>query len=540
MKTKNSMVFLLIVGCIVSLFGCSGGGSVNIERQTGELSLQMTDATTADFQAVYITVDVIQASMAPVTEGEEEADWIAVATPEQTYNLLELVNGVTEHLGITELEAGEYTQLRLILGHLPEDADGATNILGEPHPFANYFIDHSDQSYELKVPSGYESGFKIVGRFTIDEGETTDLILDFNVVKSIIQAGFSEKWILKPTVKVLNEDDSAEIQGLVTNAEEPDQVLEGVIVSAQTVSEDSDIEKVVSTTVASEDSDTVKVVSATITDEDGFYNLLVPPGRYLVVAGKTGFKSAFVEIDVDSGDGPILDFELEPGEGEGTITGTVLISNGEDEQHVTVSIRQRMEDDSIVEVSSAAVANGGTYLFDLPEGIYSMFAVFEVNGEEMTMEANEAFVILDGTVIEFDILFENVDEEDFEDGDGKLGDKPERVTICHKGRTITISSSALNAHLNHGDVEGACEDADSDDQGDVDIGDEEDEDIDGETKHGQSKVTICHKGREIRVAESAVQAHLNHGDTLGSCEAGDEEPNEEPQGDEEEPPEDGE
>lgn len=32
------------------------------------------------------------------------------------------------------------------------------------------------------------------------------------------------------------------------------------------------------------------------------------------------------------------------------------------------------------------------------------------------------------------------------------------------------------------------------------------------------KVTICHKGKTIRVAKAAVKAHLAHGDTLGACE----------------------
>lgn len=31
-----------------------------------------------------------------------------------------------------------------------------------------------------------------------------------------------------------------------------------------------------------------------------------------------------------------------------------------------------------------------------------------------------------------------------------------KVTICHKGKTITISRSALPAHLRHGDTVGAC------------------------------------------------------------------------------------
>jgi hypothetical protein len=32
------------------------------------------------------------------------------------------------------------------------------------------------------------------------------------------------------------------------------------------------------------------------------------------------------------------------------------------------------------------------------------------------------------------------------------------------------------------------------------------------------KVVICHKGNTIEVAEPAVNAHLNHGDTIGACQ----------------------
>ena len=34
---------------------------------------------------------------------------------------------------------------------------------------------------------------------------------------------------------------------------------------------------------------------------------------------------------------------------------------------------------------------------------------------------------------------------------------------------------------------------------------------------GQPKVTICHKGETITVAQPAVSAHLAHGDTVGAC-----------------------
>ena len=37
---------------------------------------------------------------------------------------------------------------------------------------------------------------------------------------------------------------------------------------------------------------------------------------------------------------------------------------------------------------------------------------------------------------------------------------------------------------------------------------------------GQNKVTICHKGQTITVAQPAVPAHRAHGDTLGACSIG--------------------
>lgn len=58
--------------------------------------------------------------------------------------------------------------------------------------------------------------------------------------------------------------------------------------------------------------------------------------------------------------------------------------------------------------------------------------------------------------------------ENFRDRD-KIRRGQEKVTICHKpnrngepGVTITVSSSALNAHMNHGDVMGQCPDVTDD------------------------------------------------------------------------------
>jgi hypothetical protein len=36
-------------------------------------------------------------------------------------------------------------------------------------------------------------------------------------------------------------------------------------------------------------------------------------------------------------------------------------------------------------------------------------------------------------------------------------------------------------------------------------------------QYGKTKVTLCHKGKTITVGAPAVKAHLRHGDKLGRC-----------------------
>ncbi len=36
-------------------------------------------------------------------------------------------------------------------------------------------------------------------------------------------------------------------------------------------------------------------------------------------------------------------------------------------------------------------------------------------------------------------------------------------------------------------------------------------------QYGKTKVTICHKGKTITVGQPAVRAHVRHGDTVGAC-----------------------
>jgi hypothetical protein len=236
--------------------------------------------------------------------------------------------------------------MRLILKDTPDDS---INILSRKHPYANYFIDRrSGESIELKVPSGFQTGIKIVKGFDINDNQTTELILDFDAARSIVKAGSSGKWLLKPTVKVLETKECSIISG---NAGQ-----EGVLVSAQTYS-----------------SSAPQVEAATISDAKGDYKLFLSPGSYTLVGYKDGYSPFFSTSKIQTTGGKTSennDFVLTDSP-MGTLNGKVLISNADQEQYATISIRQDATGGEQIEVKSLNVANEGTFSVNLPVGSYT-------------------------------------------------------------------------------------------------------------------------------------------------------------------------
>jgi hypothetical protein len=376
MKPLRFLYLLFASSFLLFLSACGGGGGgtggTTDSGGAGTLSLYLTDATDLDYDAVYVTVDRVEVHL--VDNGNGPNPWQTVAEPKRTYNLLELVNGVREHLGLAELEAGDYTQMRLIIGETPSEPDDSVyglNIFSQPHPFANYVVlKDTGEIHELKVPSGPETGIKIVHGFTINEDKTTELILDFVASESVVKAGRSGQWLLKPTIKVLNTEEYCIVGGTVED--KSGVPIPGALVSAQTYNPTpSDIK------------DQVRIQTSTRTDADGQYKLFLKPGSYNIVAFATGYFPTVVCADE-------LDPPLEPGEvveelyfglllaSSGTVSGEVTISgSAEEDQHATISLRQFVDcdvDATGFEVISVNVANGGEYNVTLPTGEYELVA----------------------------------------------------------------------------------------------------------------------------------------------------------------------
>lgn len=354
-----------------SLTGCGGGG-------TGTLSLGLTDGPTEAYSAVYVTIDEIQIH-AKGDAADDDSGWTIVANPQRTYNLLELTDGVVEGLGEGPLEAGSYTQLRLIIGTTP---DNSPNIQCHPHPFANYAIDADDgEIHELKVPSGEQTGIKIIcaGQCNIAENQTTELILDFDAAASI-----TPSFNLKPTIKVLTTEDFTIVQGVVNNSGDTSP-LSGASISAQ-----------IFDAAATDPAQVVTVRTSTESNLDGNYELFLKPGEYNLVAFQEGFGPAAFNFSALAGEVAVQDFTLSASD-MGKITGSMTITGVSEPTFAHLSFRRNDTlPGEIIEVSHADVLSGDLYSTNLPVGDYQVVSStcgFPTQENDVALTADAEFLL---------------------------------------------------------------------------------------------------------------------------------------------------
>ncbi len=210
------MLFLaaMVAGCGID----EGGGTA-----LGSLSVSITDAPACGFDEVNVTVEKVRVHRSGSAD-PNSAGWVTIAlNPPRKINLLDLNDPLAlEQLGVTPLEAGSYTQVRLVL---------VRNVGGPP--FANSVVlSGTATEIELDTPSAVQSGIKLIHAFTVSQGQRVDLLLDFDACKSIVRTG-SGKFKLKPVIKIIPFELNG-IQGFLDPTLFPGQTnANNVIVTAQ-------------------------------------------------------------------------------------------------------------------------------------------------------------------------------------------------------------------------------------------------------------------------------------------------------------------
>ncbi len=172
--------------------GCDKDSTgIDSDTGTGNLTILLTDAP-ANYDSVNITFAEVSAHL--------DSAWINVLLDTITVNLLNWTNGNTLVLGSDEVPAGKYTQIRLKI----IDAEIGVN----------------GQVYPLDVPSGAQSGLKFGPQFTINEGSSYELVIDFDASRSIVTTGPPNNptgYKLKPRIRVIPTATTGSISGIVLN-----------------------------------------------------------------------------------------------------------------------------------------------------------------------------------------------------------------------------------------------------------------------------------------------------------------------------------
>ncbi len=242
MKTFKMTLMTMVLTMAVCSFGCNASKddkdsdeanppADNQETAVGEISFELTDAPVDGAESVLITINRLEISRSlesvslssnedgdgENTDSSAEVEWISIPLEANTeINLLELQDGATAALAaLDSLEIGQYNQIRLFLAE-----DSEPKVTFEDGTSENLFI-----------PSASKSGIKIVKPFTITAESPLNLVIDFDVRKSLIEkskAGLTSSdsnsagaynYILKPTLRVADKAKSGQIKGTTLQAQ---------------------------------------------------------------------------------------------------------------------------------------------------------------------------------------------------------------------------------------------------------------------------------------------------------------------------------
>ncbi len=182
-KFAHGLLILLMVLALVALpllAGCAVEEEEEEEEEAlpalGYIEVRVTDPPPPGVKSAMIQAENIEVHRA---DAEGEGEWEMLIKEPPIFDLVEIFED-PEVLGSVEIEVGSFTQIRM-------DVTEVTVVTDE------------DVEITATVPS---EKLKIVRPFSVAEGVTTVLTLDFDGDKCIVFTG-EEKVIFKPVVKLL-------------------------------------------------------------------------------------------------------------------------------------------------------------------------------------------------------------------------------------------------------------------------------------------------------------------------------------------------
>jgi hypothetical protein len=183
MKYSKGLLFFpaLFLFLLFLFISCAKNQKSTESSNVASLQVRLTDSPFPNVKAVWVDVQQIEIIM-----GDSSKPMLLNGAHPGMYNLLDFTNGKDTVLADATIPAGTISQIRLILGD------------------NNFIITDNDVKIPLKTPSGQQSGLKVQVHQAVTGGVLYRLILDFDAGKSIVKAGNSGNYILKPVLRIIS------------------------------------------------------------------------------------------------------------------------------------------------------------------------------------------------------------------------------------------------------------------------------------------------------------------------------------------------
>ena len=221
MRTFNEwLVAGVTTLALLGIPGCGGGGGASSGTM---MNLSVGDAPVDGAEKVVVVfsgVELVPNSGNPVT--------INFAAP-RTIDLLNDSSTASALLFSQPIPPGDYGQVRLLV-----NADG--------DPGNSYIVLADGSMHGLLVPSGAETGLKLVSGFSVPSSGVVDYTIDFDLRRAIVcPPGQAPACLLKPVERLVDNTSVGNIQGQVSNTLVPSGCTPGVYLYAGTVTAPEDM-----------------------------------------------------------------------------------------------------------------------------------------------------------------------------------------------------------------------------------------------------------------------------------------------------------
>ena len=273
LKTKLAAYFLIIFG-VVFLHSCSDEKSD--PDQTARIQVKLIDEE-GDYLEVNVRIIDVMYNISDDEKEDEEGGWTSFDSFEspEDVNLTDLTGGVSLILADEVLPAGYLSQIRLVL----DDEENSIVVESE--------VEGVGETFPLETPSAQQSGLKIQINEELERGYSYNIILDWDVQKSIVETG-NGKFQLKPVIRAALEKNSVIINGLV-EGNLPDDADENAV----------PMENVVVKLYKSGTDISEEAYASTSTNEAGYFWLEgLAPGTYVIVIDQIGFEQ-YISGDIE-------------------------------------------------------------------------------------------------------------------------------------------------------------------------------------------------------------------------------------------------